>query len=60
MDKVEVISSSFLTPPQEDVPLLLPDDLKHLTDFFSLLIRIDQKSKKGSNGNELRTTHQEY
>lgn len=46
MNKAEVISSSFPTTPQEEVTLLLPDDLKHLTDFFSILMSIDQRINK--------------
>jgi len=49
MDQTEVISSSCPVQPQTDAGFLQSDDLKRLTDFFSILIKIDKriKSKKG-------------
>lgn len=46
MDKAEVILPSFPIKSHEEVTHLLPDDLKHFTDFFSILMSIDQRITK--------------
>lgn len=33
--------------PNQQIGILSPDELKRLTDFFSLLIQIDHRLKKG-------------